>query len=112
MSIHRISRPRRGTLRAALRLLWTPGRRASAWPLVLGWGLLCGMLAFLPSWWIADWGGRTQDRWFNEAHAQAARLTQEWQHWTRPMPEFRTGSEEAIRTWLLQESLVEALVDS
>lgn len=112
MSFRRISRPRRGTLRAALRILRIPGERAGAWPLVLAWGVLCGLLAFLPAWWIADWSERQQDRWFAEAHEQAARLTQEWQHWTRPMPAFRTGSEEAIRTWLFQESLVEALVDT
>ncbi len=114
MPIHRISRPRRGNrlLRALLGILRIPRRRAAAWPLVLGWGLLCGMLAFLPAWWIADWGERAQDRWFNEAHEQAARLTQEWQHWTAPVPDFANGGEEALRRWLLKEALVVALVDA
>jgi len=79
--------------------------------LVLTWVLLCGLLAFLPAWWTADWSERAQERWFVEAKYEAVRLTQEWEHWTWQVPAFRTGSEEIIRQWLLRESLVTALVD-
>ncbi|WP_306601826.1 sensor histidine kinase KdpD [Geothrix sp. 21YS21S-2] len=107
-----IARPRPGTrrLRAALRIL--PGPRAAVWPLVVAWAAICAMLAFLPGWWLTDWKDLTLNQWFAATHTQAARLTQEWEHWTLRFPDFTTGTEPALRTWLAREALVTAVVDS
>ncbi len=107
-----IARPRPGTrrLRAALRIL--PGPRAAVWPLVVAWAAICAMLAVLPAWWLSDWKNLALDRWFSATHTQAARLTQEWEHWTAGVPDFATGEEPALRAWLAREALVTALVDS
>ncbi|BDU71882.1 sensor histidine kinase [Mesoterricola silvestris] len=112
MPFVQIARARPGTrrLRAALRIL--PGPRGSVWPLLVAWAVICAALAALPAWWLSDWKDLTLDRWFSATHTQAARLTQEWEHWTVGVPDFTTGDEPAMRAWLAREALVTALVDS
>ncbi|GEM_PF-1135046 len=111
MPLTQISRLRPGLsrYRAALRIL--PGPRAAAWPLVMAWLIICGMLAFLPGWWVADWRNATLDAWFRDTQHKASRLTQEWEHWTVPVPAFSKGDEPEVRNWLAREPLVTALVD-
>lgn len=112
MPIYPISRPRRRPLRAALGALRIPGgANLLGGGLIVAWILICGMLALVPRWWIAERIDRAQREWFEGAHSKASRLTQEWEHWTLGVPDFVQGDEEAIRTWLRTETLVEAVVD-
>lgn len=111
MPLVQISKPRPGMLRlrAALRML--PGPRAAVWPLVAAWFIICTMLAFLPNWWLTNWRDTNLDHWFENAHTQAARLSQEWEHWSVSLPAFSTGEEAAVQDWLARESLVTAVVE-
>ncbi|BDU76453.1 hypothetical protein METESE_14110 [Mesoterricola sediminis] len=108
----RIVKPRPRWLRPGSRPRAHRGPRAPFWFLGVAWAVLCAILAVIPHGYVRDARQASLNAWYTASHERATRLTQEWEHWTAPVPPFTRGDEPEVGAWLAREALLTALVDA